>query len=146
MFIQYCEIECLSSQVFFLLCSSHRYNIQNIKFSLLIWRVIFAYLDSHEKVCSYISLFTYINTYIYIIILIFVEIAWINNNLIHLYYSIWITVFFAPWVNVTFEVHPVDYKLHFWNTTRCQCQFTSFLITCILHQVTGVIVAYDILN
>ena len=66
MFIQYCEIECLSSQVFFLLCSSHRYNIQNIKFSLFIWRMIFAYLDSHEKVCSHISLFTYINTYIYI--------------------------------------------------------------------------------
>ena len=45
------EIRCLSSQVFFLLCSSHRYNIQNIKFSLFMWRVIFAYLDSHEKVC-----------------------------------------------------------------------------------------------
>lgn len=42
------------------LCSSHKYNKWNTNLSLFICLVIFEYCDNQEKICSQISVFTYI--------------------------------------------------------------------------------------
>ena len=61
--INFCFIKSLHSVTFFsslILCMSHMYIRKNRNVCWFMLRVIYAYLESHEKTCSHTSVSTYI--------------------------------------------------------------------------------------